>query len=100
MTIESLDINWQDYLAPILGDVLSNELGEVERSAKDWGRSAGGSMRRNVRDYLSEEARLVPTALEVDSFSNRLDHLRLGIDRLEAKTELLQRRLALLPQAK
>ncbi len=57
-------------------------------------------MRRNVRDYLSEEARLVPTALEVDSFSNRLDHLRLGIDRLEAKTELLQRRLALLPQAK
>jgi ubiquinone biosynthesis accessory factor UbiJ len=100
MTIESLDINWQDYLAPILGDVLSNELGAVERSAKDWGRSAGGSMRRNVRDYLSEEARLVPTALEVDSFSNRLDHLRLGIDRLEAKTELLQRRLALLPQAK
>ena len=100
MTIESLDIDWQDYLAPILGDVLSNELGEVERSAKGWGQSAGSSMRRNVRDYLSEEARLVPTALEVDSFSNRLDHLRLGIDRLEAKTELLQRRLALLPQAK
>jgi ubiquinone biosynthesis protein UbiJ len=100
MTIESLDIDWQDYLAPILGDVLSNELGEVERSAKGWGQSAGSSMRRNVRDYLSEEARLVPTALEVDSFSNRLDHLRLGIDRLEAKTELLQRRLALHPQAK
>lgn len=100
MTIESLDVDWQDYLAPIFGDVLSNQLGEMERGARDWSKSAGTNMQRSVRDYLTEEARLVPSELEVDSFSNRLDQLRLSIDRVAAKTELLKRRYSLLPEPK
>ena len=100
MTLASLDTDWQDYLAPILGDVLSNELGEIQSNAQDWGKSAGTSMHRGVRDYLSEEARLVPSKLEVDSFSNRLDHLRLSIDRVAANTELLKRRYSLLEEPK
>ena len=100
MTIESLDIDWQDYLAPILGDVLSNELGDIQSSARDWSKSASTSMHRGVRDYLTEEARLVPSELEVDSFSNRLDQLRLSTDRVAAKTELLKRRYSLLEESK
>jgi ubiquinone biosynthesis protein UbiJ len=100
VTIESLDVDWQDYLAPILGDVLSNELGEIQSNARDWSKSTGTSMHRDVRDYLSEEARLVPSELEVDSFSNRLDQLRLSIDRVAAKTELLKRRYSLLEEPK
>ena len=98
--IESLDADWQDYLAPIFGDVLSNELGEIQSHARDWSKSAGTSMHRGVRDYLSEEARLVPSELEVDSFVNRLDQLRLSIDRVAAKTELLKRRYSLLAEPK
>ena len=100
VTIESLDVDWLDYLAPILGDVLSNELGEIQSNARDWSKSTGTSMHRDVRDYLSEEARLVPSELEVDSFSNRLDQLRLSIDRVAAKTELLKRRYSLLAEPK
>ena len=100
VTIESLDADWQDYLAPIFGDVLSNELGEIQSHARDWSKSAGTSMHRGVRDYLSEEARLVPSELEVDSFANRLDQLRLSIDRVAAKTELLKRRYSLIVQPK
>ena len=100
MTIESLDSDWQDYLAPILGDVLSNELGEIEGRARSWSKSAGSSIHRGVHDYLTEEARLVPSELEVDSFSNRLDQLRLSIDRVAARTELLKRRYSLLEESK
>lgn len=98
--VQSLDVNWQDYLAPILGDVVSHELGEMQNSASAWSKSAGTSMQRSVRDYLTEEARLTPSELEVDSFSNRLDQLRLRLDRLAAKTELLKRRSALLLDTK
>lgn len=100
VTIESLDLDWQDYLAPIFGDVLSNELGEIQSNARDWSKSAGTSMHSSVRDYLSEEARLLPSELEVDSFANRLDQLRLSIDRVAVKTELLKRRYSLLAQPK
>ena len=98
--IESLDADWQDYLAPIFGDVLSNELDEIQSNAQDWSKSAGTSMHRVVRDYLSEESRLVPSELEVDSFANRLDQLRLSIDRVAAKTEWLTCRCSLLAQHK
>ncbi len=92
---DSLDVDWQDYLAPLLGDILSNELGKFADASRVWGKAAGESMQRNVHDYLSEEARLVPSKTEVESFGDRLDQLRLGIDRAMAKTELLKRRLEL-----
>jgi len=100
VTLANLDIDWQDILAPLLGDVLSNELGELQRGASEWGKAAGHGMQRNLSDYLSEEARLVPGALEVESFSNRLDRLRLSVDRATAKTQLLERRLALIGEPK
>jgi len=100
VTIQSLDIDWQDYLAPILGDVLSHELGQIERNAKQWGKSAGDNMERGVRDYLTEEARLVPGRLEVESFTDRLDQLRLRLDRVAARSDLLMRRYSLLSESK
>lgn len=99
-TIESLDIDWQDYLAPLLGDVISHELGELESQARGWGKSAGDNTRRSVRDYLIEEARLVPSALEVESFANRLDQARLNLDRATARAEQLERRISLLQETK
>ena len=49
MTLESLDIDWQDTLAPILGDLLSNELGQIQSNAQDWGKSAGTSRASSLR---------------------------------------------------
>lgn len=95
---ESLDIDWQDYLAPLLGDIISNELGKLVGSTKAWSRDASSRAKRTLSDYLNEEAKLVPSRLEVDSFSDRLDQLRLKIDRGSAKTEYLQRRLDLLSE--
>ncbi len=100
VTLASLDISWQDYLTPFLGDIISQELGEIETRMRDWSTAANDSLRRNVRDFLSEEARLAPSALEVDSFSNRLDRLRLSLDRVSARAELFERRLTLLSSSK
>lgn len=100
VTIQALDADWRDYLAPILGDVITQELGEAQDNAREWSKSARVGMQRGIRDYLSEEARLVPSELEVDSFANRLDHARLRLDRLAARTELLKRRTNLLMNGK
>ncbi len=93
--IDSFDVDWQDYLTPLVGDILSNELGKFAEAAKSWSSAVGISARRNVYDYLGEEARLVPGKAEVESFTDRLDQLRLQIDRAQAKAEQFGRRLAL-----
>ncbi len=93
--VNSLDIDWQDYLTPLLGDILSNELGKFANATKAWGSDVSSSAQSNLRDYLSEEARLVPTKPEIDNFAHRIDQLRLQIDRATARSEHLKRRLAL-----
>lgn len=89
----SLDLDWEDYLAPLLGDILSNAVGKIGRTAKSWSQTASSNMRRNIHDYLVEETDAVPDREELNIFCNDLDQLRLNIDRVNARTEQLRTRL-------
>ncbi len=87
--LRSLDIQWQDLLQPILGDVISNSLGDAVAGARDWTRQAGGNIRRNLANYLQYEAGVMPSPEELAAFADRVDALRLRIDRLQARIENL-----------
>ena len=91
--LHAADIHWEDHLAPWLGDVVTNELGKFTADAQGWVRSARSGMKRNIDDYIKEEARLAPRPEQVAEFSDELDRLKLRIDRLKARTDLLQQKL-------
>lgn len=93
MTAHKLGIQWQDYLAPFLGDVLTNELGKLSDNANSMARSVNQSAQRSVADYLQEEARLLPDSYASSRFTDDLDHLKIQIDRAQARTKLLNERL-------
>ena len=95
-TIRKLDIRWQDYLAPFLGDVITNELEQVADSSRRWSKHASASVRRNIDDYLREETNLLPDRNEVAAFGDVLDRLKLDIDRIQARARLLNDRLDIL----
>jgi ubiquinone biosynthesis protein UbiJ len=92
-TLNDLDLDWEDYLAPLLGDVMSNELGQIGSAAKTWTTQAGNKLGRNLDEYLKGEASVLPDRAAVENFSNSLDQLKLNIDRLSARAELLHNRL-------
>ena len=92
-TMRKLDMRWQDYLAPFLGDVITNELEQVADSSRRWAKHANTSVRRNIDDYLREETHLLPDRNEVAAFSDGLDRLKLDIDRIQARARLLNERL-------
>lgn len=95
----TLDLDWEDYLAPLLGDILSNEVGKFSREAKNLSQAASSNMQRNLHDYLVEETRAVPAREELDRFSDDLDQLRLNIDRASARTEQIRSRLERLTES-
>jgi ubiquinone biosynthesis protein UbiJ len=95
-TIRKLDIRWQDYLAPFLDDVITNELEQVADSSHRWSKHASASVRRNIDDYLREETNLLPDRNEVAAFGDVLDRLKLDIDRIQARARLLNDRLDIL----
>ncbi len=87
--MNKLDIEWEDLLSPVLGDIGTNQLSEFFNSASDWLDDSRSRMKRNVDDYLKEEAKLFPSAVELENWQSRLDQLKLRIDRSEARIQRL-----------
>jgi len=92
-TLLELDIDWEDYLAPLFGDIITHEIGQLGSKVKQWSQHAKKSMQRNISSYLKDEIRAVPRKDEVDEFNTDLDQLKTHIDRVKARAENLAKRL-------
>jgi ubiquinone biosynthesis protein UbiJ len=91
--ISELDIDWEEQLARVTGDIAAHEIGKLVRSAMDWGRSLSSTSEQNLREYLQEELRLLPGQNELAPFLDEVDRLRDDTERLEARVQRLQQRL-------
>lgn len=87
-----LDIDWEDRLAPLLGNVAAHQLGQWLRSAGRQTRETGGRLESILRDYLNEEADWVTGRAEFNAFREEVDALRLRLDRLQARARELTSR--------
>jgi len=83
--LHSLDLRWDDYLAPLLGDILTEQLQQAQKSTGNFVRDTGERMKRNVEDFLKEEVQLVPHEYAFEQFQHDLEALKLRLDRAEAR---------------
>jgi ubiquinone biosynthesis protein UbiJ len=80
----------EEELSGVVGDVAAHRLGEFARGLGRWGREARSTVGANIREYLQEEGRDVPSRYEVERFSGKVSTLRDDVDRLEARLKRLQ----------
>lgn len=80
-----VDIDWEEPLARILGDVTARQLGELLRGAASFLRRSAGNLRRAGEDYLKYELAIFPPKQALREFLRDVDDLRLDSDRLEAR---------------
>lgn len=86
-----LDIDWEEHLSHLTGDVVAHQLGNLARGAMRWGRRAAENLQRDMVDYVQEERRDLPSKGELDEFLAAVDTLRSDLDRLTARIDRLQR---------
>ncbi|MEX2132420.1 MAG: SCP2 sterol-binding domain-containing protein [Pseudohongiellaceae bacterium] len=89
-----MEINWQELFSLVLGHAATGQLESSIRRLGQWSRHVVSAVRNSVDEYIHEEARVSPSATEVESFALRLDAMRLQLDRLEARKRQLENRLA------
>jgi ubiquinone biosynthesis protein UbiJ len=82
----------EDEVAKWLGDVPAHALGEFVRGSGAWLARAAGALRMNTAEYLQEESRAMPAALEADAFYSDVERLRDDVERTAARLARLERR--------
>jgi ubiquinone biosynthesis protein UbiJ len=87
--LTSIEVDWEEQLSRYVGDISAHQIGNIFRALRAWTQRTQTSLKQNLSEYLQEEARIVPTRLEVESFLDDVDTFRTDVDRLQAKVDRL-----------
>jgi ubiquinone biosynthesis protein UbiJ len=91
--LDELDIDWEEQLSRLVGDVVAHEVGSRARAFGDWARQTLETLTEDGREYLHEEARLFVSHAELEPFLAAVDVLRDDVERLGKRIERLERQL-------
>lgn len=92
--LEEMEVDWEEHLSSVLGDVLAHQIGRGVRAGRRWGADTLHSLEQDVSEFLQEEQRLLPSDTETQAFMDSVDVLRSDVDRLEARLRRLHKRLS------
>jgi ubiquinone biosynthesis protein UbiJ len=91
--ISGLDMDWEAPLVANLGDVAGHQIAQILRGAWVWGKQTGNSLNRQLEEFIHEEARIAPPALEMEDFFSDVTQLGQRVDRLNARLQRLRARI-------
>lgn len=92
--ITHLEIDWEQALANLIGDIPAHLAGKAIRSARNWQRQASTRSTTGVAEYLREETNFAIGKKEADSYFTATGLLAEDVDRLAARINKLRIRMA------
>lgn len=90
--LKELDIDWEEHLSRYTGDVAAHKLLQTAKSSQAWLQKNMTIARHNVAEYLIEEIRLAPGALEIANFCDEVNELEQQCKQFEMRLALLSRK--------
>ena len=88
--LRGLDIDWEEQFSKLVGDTLAHRIGLQARAGSRWAERSGKVLAQDLREYLQEEGRLLPSRDEIRGFLGAVDTLRDDVERLEARIARLK----------
>ena len=88
--LKQVDVDWEEQLSHITGDIIAHQVGNAFRNTASWLNRNNQSAAMNLQEYLQEEARLLPSVFELENFYHDVDQLRDDTERLAARLSRLQ----------
>lgn len=86
--LKNLDIDWEDALSQLLGDIVGHQSAQVIRKSVSYTRERASEAKRLLSEFLTEELQTLPPKPELEDFYRQVDELRLRADRLEARLQI------------
>jgi ubiquinone biosynthesis protein UbiJ len=86
---DRLEIDWEEYISKLVGDVPAYHTGRLVRTVKHWLSNSGNDICRDISDYFQEEAKWLPSRESLNDFFCDIDLIRMDVDRMEARINQL-----------
>lgn len=87
---DSLDIDWEYQLSTFAGDIPTQLLSDGLRHLQTFLSKSHARMSSNLDEFLHEESRLLPGKGELETFYQRIDELRLRVDRTKSRLSRME----------
>ena len=92
--LDHLDIDWETCLQYYLGDIVGPITATLIGKTGQWLQHQSRYHQHQLRIYLEEELRVVPSKNEFHHFHDQVDEIILATDRLQARIQQLQAKLS------
>jgi len=79
----------EEELSHVIGDTAAHSTSMLAKNVVGWARDVRATLGSNIREYLQEESRDVPSRYEVERFASAVYSLRDDVARLEARINRL-----------
>lgn len=83
--LSNIDIDWEEHLSKITGDIIAHKISVEVHRMKKIGKFITSAFSENIKDYLQIEAQFMPTSEEVDYFMQSVTHLQYDVERVEVR---------------
>lgn len=84
---DQLHLDVDEHLSKWVGDVPAHHIGRACREASDWFKKTKNTLLQNINEYVHEETMWLPQREALQDFFSDIDHLRMDVDRLEARVQ-------------
>lgn len=88
--LSGLDLDWEEQLSRLIGDIPAHRIATTLGAAGRWGRESARTLGDDLKEYVEEEAGLVPSRFELERFLAGVDTLRDDSERLAARLDRLE----------
>ncbi|MDH5572795.1 MAG: SCP2 sterol-binding domain-containing protein, partial [Gammaproteobacteria bacterium] len=88
--LDKIDIDWEEHVSRITGDIVAHKLGELFRFTGQWLKQTNETLQADAAEYLQMESESLPEKYEVAEFVQQVDVTRNDVERLYARVQRLQ----------
>lgn len=88
--LKQVDIDWEEMLSQLAGDIVGPQMASIIRAKFQWTRARAESAARLTREFLTEELGTLPHRVELHEFYTSVDDLRFAVDRIQARVDALR----------
>ena len=89
--LKKMDIDWEEYLSQIIGDIAAHKVGNFVRGMSQLAKASAKTIGLDISEYLRYEKQALLDQSELDEFNHAVDKVRNDVERLQKRVDRLRK---------